>query len=117
MTQAMIQQRKAVRLWPALTIMCLYFGFILFASPNIHAKSEYPSETLIFSPKLDNAFYQSIFNDIIQGIKDAAEGDVHSVRLEKSQVPFDSRYWLDTYQPNNIISLGDIPTYARSGEK
>ena len=35
------------------------------------------------------------------------------MRLEKSQVPFDSRYWLDTYQPNNIISLGSLSSQPK----
>ena len=116
MGKGLTQQRDTVRQRPAAVPVCLSFflSLILCLLPvNALGVVDDKLETLIFSPKLNNPFYQSIFNDIIRGIEDAAEGEVHTVRLEKSSSPFDSKSWVAEYQPDFIISLGSLSAHPR----
>ncbi|NRB36972.1 MAG: hypothetical protein HRU20_00730 [Pseudomonadales bacterium] len=63
-------------------------------------------KALILTPVLTQAYYQSIFNELIRGINDASSGnnDVVSVPEDSSDFAVDS--WVNKYSPDFIISLG-----------
>ncbi|NRB39163.1 MAG: hypothetical protein HRU20_11955 [Pseudomonadales bacterium] len=73
------------------------------------------SETLVLAPQLKQGFYQTIFNEMIQGIRDAATGSVNTVMISRASPRLHAEPWLEQYQPDYIISLGSLAGQTYKG--
>lgn len=62
-------------------------------------------QALVFSPTLEDPYFQSIFNEILSGIQEASQGNASIVTID-SQERSSADNWINQNNPDFLISLG-----------